>query len=165
MAMVRGIEGSNPSQSRPFMFHVKQYLPSVIPILGSQKFFYFPLSDFYIILQITREDFMKEFEGIGLKEEKPFSTFGLIFWVDDTPSQNINFDLEIECDKMLQDIIAGKGIDVDYCGGHKWIIREKSRIFPNRVIKVIFQKEYSIPFVRFAKVTNIGNNENQPIKI
>jgi hypothetical protein len=90
---------------------------------------------------------MKEFEGIKLTEREPFAKFALVFRSADEPSQDICFQTEEECNKVLSEIIEGKGIKLEYeirRSEDSRIWTEEVRVFPNWIVKVQFLKEHTI---------------------
>lgn len=96
---------------------------------------------------------MKELEGIKLekKQIKKESEFLLLFWSGDELSQQISFKDENECNKILNDIVGGKGVDVEY-GFHEGIVK----VFPRRVIKIKCEESFSLSQKDLDKLVKDG---------
>ena len=111
---------------------------------------------------------MQEFKGLKLVERKPFACFGLIFWSGDELSQSLEFNNEEECDKILEQVINGNGVEVKYD-----FSKEETIVYPLRVIKVKFTNEYSLTEDGLKKINTftddikfpnkLGKNEYQPV--
>lgn len=103
----------------------------------------------------------KAFSGIKLRRQKHPFKYSLIFWCYDGLSEDIIFNSEEECNKILKDICDGKGVHLEYDYKQKEI-----HTFPRRVIKAKIISEYGIAGEDFYKKNltypHLGHNDKQP---
>jgi len=91
-----------------------------------------------------------------MKERKMKSEYALIFFEEGEMSQDVTFKNEPECDRVMKEILDGKGIEVTYAN----IETIKKRIFPHTIIKI----KYICAYTDLARLEteHVGHNKKQP---
>jgi hypothetical protein len=90
-----------------------------------------------------------------MKEWEMKSEYALIFFEEGEISQDVTFKDELECDRVMKEILDGKGIEVTYAN-----IETIKRIFPHTIIKI----KYICAYTDLARLEteHVGHNKKQP---
>ena len=91
-----------------------------------------------------------------IKQDPPFTNFALVFRIAGEFSEDLCFESEEECDRVLKEAIEGKGILVRYNSEGEFI---SHRIYPSWITKMKIIEDYRVKIVSnvLAEAGNIGH--------